>query len=104
MAYRAGKRARFYIKEYAAGFSKQASRRSVTVEHANGEIKRTVNLGLFKIYPKVKKGSVINVGKKPQEEPKPEVERKPVDWNAILADTVSKATSIVTLVVLLTRL
>lgn len=102
VAWNTGKRARWYIHEYAVGFSKNADRKAVTVEYANGELKRTKNFGLFKIYPKVPKGATINVGHKPPEPPPPPPgpERKKVDWDQVLA----RVTAVVTLAVLLSRL
>lgn len=86
VAYQAGKRAGWYVREYAAGFDKKAQRSRVTVEQPNGKISRTTNWGLFKIYPKVTKGSVISVGGKPVKEKKqrPAGEKKGVDWDKAL--------------------
>lgn len=104
VAYRAGKHAGWYVREYAAGFSDRASRKSLTVEEANGRLRRTKNFLLFKIYPPVSKGATINVAKKPAQEPGTGVAKKPVDWDAVLAETLAKATSVLTLLVLLQRL
>jgi len=81
-----GKKAGWYVREYAAGFDKKAKRSRVTVEKPNGKISRTVNWGLFKIYPKVTKGSVISVGSKPVKEKKQRTtaEKKGVDWDKAL--------------------
>ncbi len=81
VAYSPGKRAGWFIKKYAAGFGKNAKRTLVTVEQPNGKINRTINFGLFKIYPRVSKGSVINVGSKAVKERKLEKEGKPIDWD-----------------------
>lgn len=104
VAYKPGKRAGWYVKEYAAGFSHQAQRKALTVEEANGRIRRTKNFGLFKIYPKVSKGSTINIARKPAPETHPEEVKKKVDWDVVFAETLAKATSVLTLLVLLQRL
>ena len=86
VAHHPGKRAGWYVREYAAGFDKKAKRSRVTVEKPNGKISRTVNWGLFRWYPKVTKGSVISVGGKPVKEKKqrPAGEKKGVDWDKAL--------------------
>ncbi len=104
VAYRPGKRAGWYVREYAAGFGERALRRSLTVEEANGRLRRTKNFVLFKIYPPVSKGATINVARKPAPEPKTGVEKKSVDWDVVFAETIAKATSVLTLLVLLQRL
>lgn len=104
VAYKPGKRAGWYVREYAAGFSRQAQRKALTVEEANGRIRRTKNFGLFRVYPKVSKGATINIARKPVSEAHPEEHKKNVDWDAVLAETLAKATSVLTLLVLLQRL
>ena len=90
-----GKRANYYVKSFAGGFNKRSHRSKTYVVHANGIIKKTVNLGLFKIYPKVKRGSEVVVMYKPE---KPDrSERKPIDWNRVIENTTIKITGILTL-------
>lgn len=56
------RRAGWYVRKFAGGFDRKITRRSGTVVvHPNGEVKRTVNLILFKIYPKVRRGSEIKL-------------------------------------------
>lgn len=95
------KSAREYVNEFAAGFSDDARRGKVTVEHPNGELKRTLDLGLVKIYPKIRPGSVINVPTKPPAKLKEKEEKEPVDWAKVLADSITQATAILSLVLLL---
>lgn len=104
VAYRPGRRAGWYVRQYAAGFGDRALRRSLTVEEANGRLRRTKNFGLFRIYPPVSKGATINVARKPPEEPRLEGPKKEVDWEVVFAETIAKATSVLTLLVLLQRL
>jgi protein involved in polysaccharide export with SLBB domain len=97
VAYRAGRRAGWYIREYAAGFDKKnAAKTKVTVVHPNGKISRTVNLGLFKIYPKVKKGTLIAVGGKQPKPEKPEKEKKSVDWDKRLTQILATVSTLAT--------
>lgn len=106
-AYHSGKRASFYINRYAAGVGENGKRGLVTVEHPNGRIVKTTDLLAFKIYPKVQKGSIINVGKKPPKDldrEQRELEREPVDWGRVLADSIGQAGSIISLILLIQRL
>lgn len=103
--YHAGKRARFYINEYAVGISENGKRSLVTVEQPNGRIARTVDLGLVKIYPKVEKGAVINVGVKPPKEEEELIEeREPVDWGQVVKDTLAQVTTVISLILLIDRI
>lgn len=92
----------FYVRKYAAGVGKEGKHSDISVLHLTGEMKKTKNFGLFKIYPKVKKGSIVTVGKKEQ---KPEdvaaAPKEPVDWGQVLADSIAQATSILTLLILI---
>jgi protein involved in polysaccharide export with SLBB domain len=104
--YHGGKRAMYYVNQYAAGLSKDAKRSRITVLQPSGKINRTVDLGIFKIYPKVTKGSIVSVGYK---DPKPvektengEAKKKEeVDWPKIIANGIAQASGIVTLIALL---
>jgi len=98
-----GKRsARFYIKEYALGFADRADRAKVYASYPNGKLSETVDFGIFKKYPKIKKGATLYVGMKP-EVSKEKRERKPFDMNQAVATVTASLTSFATLYVLLTR-
>ena len=101
VAHSPGKRAGWYVRAYAAGFAKKAKRSRVTVEQPNGKISRTVNWGLFKIYPKVTKGSVVAVGGKPVKDKKTKSgePKKGVDWDKALPQILAAATTFATLLV-----
>ncbi|MEM1325319.1 MAG: SLBB domain-containing protein [Bacteroidota bacterium] len=100
-----GKRAMYYVRKYAGGTSPNARKGNITVEQANGRVDRTVNFGLFKIYPKVEKGASIAVPYKPQEEKDESdaAEAEPVDWGQIVSNTVSQLTAVFTLIFLIER-
>ena len=98
-----GKDAMFYINEYAGGLHENADKQRIFVEHANGEIKRPRQGFLIKRFPKVYQGSVISVGFKSLEKNKEE-QKEEVDWTKVLGDSVAQAMSILTLILLITRL
>jgi hypothetical protein len=89
----------YYIDNYAGGVNENASKKDILVEYPNGEIKKTTDLGFFKVYPKVKKGSLIKVANK-KEKTKEEKEEKDIDWNKIINDSVAQISTIMTLVIL----
>ena len=93
-----GKSARFFVKEFGGGFSEEARRSQTYVESPGGQVKRTKNYGLFKIYPKVKVGDKIVVAYKP---PKTKAEEKLTDWGAVISKTTSQLTSVISLYLLL---
>ncbi|MBR9922662.1 MAG: hypothetical protein GYB31_17660 [Bacteroidetes bacterium] len=98
-----GKRARYYVRKYAAGVGEDGKASKITVQHPNGEVKKTLNFGLFLIHPKVRKGSVVTVGKKPVEpvdETTPS-EKEDIDWGAVVADSIAQATAILSLILLI---
>ncbi|MCB9307759.1 MAG: SLBB domain-containing protein [Lewinellaceae bacterium] len=99
VAYTPGKRAGWFVKKYAAGFGEKARRSHVTVEQPNGKINRTVNLGLFKIYPKVTKGSVISVAARPPKAQKAQGEKKSVDWDKALTQILATVGTLATVLV-----
>ncbi|MEO1625398.1 MAG: SLBB domain-containing protein [Bacteroidota bacterium] len=106
VAYHSGKNARFYVNKYAAGLGEKGRGSLISVEHPNGEIKRTKNFGLFKIYPKVRKGSVVKVGqKKPKAKKEKDApgsrEGEGVDWGQTISDTLAQVTAVLSLILLI---
>lgn len=93
-----GGRAKFYIRSFAGGFGDSTIRRKTYVTNVNGIAKKTHNFVLFKIYPKVEKGSTIYLVKKVSKTKK---EREPMDWNKAIEGTTVKLTGIITLLLLL---
>lgn len=94
-----GKRALYYINEYAGGLSEEADRNGIFVEYPNGEVKRSSNLLFFTSTPKVRKGSTIKVREKEADQ-EDDANKEDVDWGQVLSDTVAQAVSILTLVLL----
>jgi protein involved in polysaccharide export with SLBB domain len=102
--FHSGRRAKYYINKFGNGFSKEAWRKKTYVIQPNAKINRTKNFVIFKVYPKVTKGSTIYVV---QKEVKPEEikkEREPFDWNKFIERTTVKVTGLATLFILLRQL
>ncbi len=104
IAYNPGKNAKYYVDEYAAGVSKEGSRKRITVEQPNGRISRTKNFLLFKVYPVVEKGAVVKVGEKLRKQRTGDDTRKKVEWTRVLADTLAQATAVLSFVLLVKTL
>jgi len=96
-----GKRANYYVKEFANGFTKTSFRRKLYSVDNSAKVNRTKNFVLFKVYPKVKKGAVIYVTTKPISDKKDKKKSEPVDWNKAISDITVKMTAIATLYILL---
>lgn len=91
-----GKRsARWYVNNYAGGFSKRARKSRTNVIHPNGQIIKTRNLLLFKVYPKVPKGSVIAITERPEKD-KERVKREPVTQQEIFTTLTNTLTLVTT--------
>ena len=95
VAYHPGKKASWYVREYAGGFTRDANKKRVYVEQPNGKINRTKNYILFKSYPKVSKGSVVVVPAKIPKDNKSGGEKKKVDWDKKLTQILA-VTSVIT--------
>ncbi len=104
VAHEKGKRANWYIKEYALNFGENAHRKNVSVKQPNGELKRTKQFLFFKQYPIVEEGSVINIGAKPLKKKKGKKDRKPVNWEKTVATVFQTISLLVTTVLLIERL
>ena len=100
-----GKRARYYVKEFALGFNGDAARKDTYVKYPNGKVDRTYNFGLFKVYPKIHKGATIYTAVAPPKEREQREKRevKPLDWNQAVATVTSAVMGFSTVYVLLTR-
>ncbi len=103
VAYQEGKNAKWYLEKYAAGVGKDGRNRLISVEHPNGRIEQTKGF-VFKRYPSVQEGSTVSVGKKPVDPEKEQKEKEDIDWGRVLADSITQATAILTLILLIERL
>jgi protein involved in polysaccharide export with SLBB domain len=101
-----GKRAGYYIRTFGNGYTSDAWRAKTYVVEANGRVRRTVNLYVFRVSPKVKKGSsiyVISKEKKAKTSFKDRVNKIPTDWNKVISDITVKLTGFATLWALIQR-
>ena len=88
-----GKRADYYVRNFAGGYSEDNKKSNTLVIYANGSVKKTLNFAFFSISPKVKPGSIIKV----VDDKTLEIQRKPIDWNKAIENTMLKLTAVLTL-------
>ncbi len=101
-----GKRAGYYIRTFGNGYTADAWRSKTYVVEANGRVRRTVNYYLFRVSPKVKKGSAVYVmskEKKAKAALKDRVNKIPTDWNKVIQDITVKLTGLATLWAILSK-
>ena len=104
-----GRRAKFYVNKYGTGVDrrvKNGRKNLITVVNPNGYVEKTKNYGLFRIYPKVDAGAVINVDRKERRKEKTDEEGRSErrrEWSEVLATIVGQATSVLTLLLLADR-
>lgn len=104
VAYVAGKSARWYVRNMAGGYGKNAKRTNTNVIYANGTAKDYYWYKLRYRYPKVKPGSMVVVGSKPPKEEREKKDLAEVDWQEFSMNLVAQVTSILTVVTLATKL
>ncbi len=95
-----GKRANYYVNNFAGGFTKENKKGNTVVVYPNGIAKKTMNFGLFVISPKVKKGATIKVVNKVE---KAKHKKVPLDWNKAIERTMLKVSAILSLWLLIDR-
>ena len=103
VAFRGEKNAKYYVDNFAAGVSEGGSPTEIKVQYADGGLEKTKKFLFFNQYPKVKRGSLITVGPK---HIKPSVEKdgNNVDWGTVLKDTLTQATAVLTILILVDQL
>ena len=108
----AGKRAGYYIRTFGNGYTPDAWKSRTYVLEANGRVRKTANLYLFRISPRVRKGSTVHVVFKERKYKtrtekakalKEKVNRIPTDWNKVISDITIKLTGFATVWALLTQ-
>ena len=88
------KKANWYIKNYAGGFSPEADKSSIRITRENGTVIRTKQfLGLINRYPRVSYGDKISLSYK-VEKPKDEKVGKSFDWEKFMNKILAVGTSI----------
>lgn len=97
------KSAKFYIDNFGGGFLEDADRSKVTVRHQNGKISKTKRFLFFRSYPKVTEGSLVKVPMKvvKVDPNKIKKEDEEIDWGKVLSNSVSQATAILSLILLI---
>ncbi len=96
------KSARWYLREYAGGFSKNADKNTLAVVYPDGSVDGTRKiLGVIKDYPSVKNGGQIIILLDEEKETK---EKKEVDYDAIFSRSFQAISSILTISLLLKQL
>lgn len=98
------KRAKYYVKKYAAGFDDRAKKTTTVVLHPNGSATYTKKFPWFGRYPKVTEGSKIQVEYKPRREKREKLPRDPLNWNIVLPSVIVSLSSTITTVMLLITL
>lgn len=104
VAYVAGKSAKWYVKNMAGGFDENAKRSNTNVIYANGSAKDYHWYKLRYRYPKVKPGSMVVVGGKPEKKEREKKDLSEIDWQEFSMNLVAQVTSILTVVTLATKL
>jgi len=95
------KRANYYVKNFAGGFSRVNDRKNTVVIYPNGITKKSRNFILFNISPKVTKGSTIMVTTKNKKQKKKN--KSNINWNQQIENAMLKLSAILTLWVLVDR-
>jgi protein involved in polysaccharide export with SLBB domain len=95
-----GKRADYYVRNFAGGYSKDNKKSRTIVVHANGVARKSLNLGLFTISPKVKPGSTIKVVSEHQVKRR---KKEDIDYNTHIESVITKITAVMSLWLLIDR-
>ena len=95
------KRANYYVKNFAGGFSKSNDKSNTVVVYPNGIAKKSKNFFLFKLSPKVTKGSTIRVTSKSVKNKRKN--KSNIDWNEQIENAMLKISAVLTLWVLVDR-
>ena len=105
MAFRGERSAKYYIDNFAGGVSDTGAPSEIKVQYADGGVQMTKKFLFFNNYPRVTRGSIITVEAK---EIKPQVNRDnenaKIDWGTVLKDTLTQATAVLTILILVDQL
>jgi len=95
------RRANYYVNNFAGGYTRDNDKGRTVVVYPNGIARKSLDIGLFTISPRVKRGSTIKVVSK-QEKIKKQ-NKNPVDWNKQIENAMLKVTAVLTLWLLVDR-
>ena len=104
VAFRGEKSAKYYVDNFAAGVSDEGAPSEIKVQFADGHVQKTKKFLFFNTYPKVKRGSIITVGQKEIKAVEEPGEKEKVDWGIVLRDTLTQATAVLTILILVDQL
>jgi protein involved in polysaccharide export with SLBB domain len=100
--YSGKKSARWYLREYAGGLTRNADPRTVCVSYENGQVDGTKRaLFLFKDMPTVRPGGQIVVSLETEKE---KAEKKEIDYDAIFTRSFQAISSMLTITLLIKQL
>jgi len=101
-----GKRAKYYINEFAGGFHDNSLKKGTFVKYQNGTYKKAYRLFWIHFYPKVKSGSTVYMVNKPPEKKEEEEKKKsePIDWTRIMDSSLARMTAVITILILVDKL
>ncbi|MBM3412879.1 MAG: hypothetical protein FJY19_05815, partial [Bacteroidetes bacterium] len=95
--YSYGRSAKWYIREYAGGFSGQANRNSVTVSYPDGSARGVKHILWFiRTYPTVKPGAIISLNE--IEKKLKSGEDKKINWDNIFSKILAVGTTMAILI------
>ena len=94
--YTSPRSARWYIREYAGGFSRKADRGTVAVSYPDGSAQGTRRFLFFRNYPTIKPGAVISLTEK-EEKIKGEGDKK-VNWDNVFSKILAVGTTMAVLI------
>ena len=103
VAFRGERSAKYYVDNFAGGISDSGSPAEIKVQYADGHVKKTEKFLFFNTYPKAKRGSLISVGNK-EVKPVTEKQKEDIDWGTVLRDSLTQATAVLTLLILVDQL
>lgn len=96
------KRADYYLRRYGAGFGRYAKKSRTFVREPNGQTKKTLNLGLVKLYPKVENGGIVyvDVTDRKRREKIREERKEGLSWNEAFDSFAAKLATVATVLLL----
>ena len=95
-----GKRAHYYVRNFAGGYAKDNKKSRTIVVHPNGVTKKSLNLGLFTISPKVKPGATIKVVSEHKVKRR---KKEEIDYNLHIQTVITQITAVMSLWLLIDR-
>ena len=94
------KRADYYVRNFAGGYTKDNKRSYTVVTHENGVTRKSLNLGLFTISPKVRPGSTIKVVSEHKVKRR---KKEEIDYNQHIQTVITQITAVMSLWLLIDR-